>query len=91
MGTELGRAATEGELDADRDAEVQAAMSHQPSEGMSAVAFVLPGCQDTGAHLAVSGGTMEAHLTNDEVINCAEAEYFLAIFEMPDDLASTVR
>lgn len=91
MATELERAATEGELDADEEAEVQAALGYQPPEGMSAVAFVLAGCQDTGAQLTVVGGTMEPELTNDEMIACSVAEYFLTVFEMPDDLADTVR
>jgi len=52
-------------------------------------AFVRPGCQNTTAELIVTPQFVDTRLDYDEpgmVINCAEAEFFLAVFDVPADM-----
>ncbi|WP_415952993.1 hypothetical protein [Streptomyces sp. KLOTTS4A1] len=61
------------------------ALTKRPPAGETGLAFLLPGCQNTGARLDVAGRTVSAELTGGENINCVQAEYFLATFEIPED------
>ncbi|MFI6937913.1 hypothetical protein ACIBI4_01460 [Streptomyces sp. NPDC050418] len=65
--------------------EARKALAAQPEEGETGLAFVLGGCQETGARLEVEGRKVSAQLTGGENINCAQAEYFLATFTIPTD------
>ncbi|NGO76998.1 hypothetical protein G6045_15200 [Streptomyces sp. YC504] len=70
--------------------QVQEELTVRPSEGDTGLAFVLPGCQNTGARLEVDDGVVSADLTGAENVNCGQAEYFLATFtigqgELPED------
>lgn len=58
-------------------------------DGDRRLAFVLPGCQNTTAELIVTPQLVDARLDYDEhgvVINCAQAEYFVAVFDVPADM-----
>ncbi|WP_327350934.1 hypothetical protein [Streptomyces sp. NBC_01304] len=64
-------------------------LSAQPAKGEVGLAFVLSGCQNTGARLQVDGTTVSASLTGAENVDCDQAEYFLATFtiaanDLPD-------
>ncbi|SDJ40410.1 hypothetical protein [Streptomyces indicus] len=63
--------------------QVRKALTVTPADGEVGLAIVLPGCRNTGARLAVKGRTVSAELTGGENVNCGQAEYFLATFEIP--------
>lgn len=65
--------------------EVRAALSFAPPAGRRGFAFVVPGCAEDGAELTVEGDTLTANLTGGENVNCATANYFLAIFTVERD------
>ncbi|GIJ72943.1 hypothetical protein Voc01_078600 [Virgisporangium ochraceum] len=54
--------------------------------GSRMFAFVLAGCQNTGATLSIRAGRVTAALTGGEGIACLVAEYFLAVFAVPAHL-----
>ncbi|MFJ8914177.1 hypothetical protein [Amycolatopsis sp. NPDC102389] len=62
--------------------DVRAAMSFAPPADRRGFAFVVPGCAEDGAELAVGQGTLTADLTGGENVNCATANYFLAVFSV---------
>jgi hypothetical protein len=72
-------------LDAETQAEARAALDHEPPEGIAGFAFILAGCQETGARLIVTDGEIYAEVTGNEDVLCDAPEYFLATFEVPDD------
>ena len=53
------------------------------NSGNRLFAFVLAGCQNTGAALTIRDGRITATLTGGEGIACFVAEYFLALFAVP--------
>lgn len=68
--------------------EAQAALEYEPPEGMTGFAFVLSGCQEDGAELVLTEDEISAVLTTsdpEEIVSCAEAVEFLAIFQIPDE------
>ncbi len=69
----------------DVGAEIVDALEYQPPNGTRAFAFVLSGCQDTGAELVVEGESIEAELTGGEKVNCGEPNHFLATFTIDED------
>ncbi len=60
------------------------ALEAKPPKGDVGLAIVMGGCQNTGARLEIDGRRVSADLTGAENINCAQAEYFLATFEIPE-------
>ena len=65
-------------------AEARAAVARRAGDRM--FAFVLAGCQNTGATLAIRSDRIAATLTGGEGIACLVAEYFLAVFAVPAHL-----
>jgi hypothetical protein len=63
-----------------------AALERPVPAGSRAFAFLLTGCRDTSAVLLVNYDRVDAELTGGEGIACAAPEYYLATFEIPDDL-----
>ncbi|WP_236725391.1 hypothetical protein [Amycolatopsis orientalis] len=61
---------------------VRAALSFAPPPDRRGFAFVVPGCAEDGAKLIVERGTLTAELVGGENINCAQANYFLAVFSV---------
>jgi hypothetical protein len=54
--------------------------------GTRLFAFVLAGCQNDGATLAIKSGRITASLTGGEGIACFAAEWYLAVFAVPAHL-----
>ena len=55
--------------------------------------FVRSGCANTTAELIVTPQLLDARLGYDEhgmVVNCARAEFFLVVFDVPDDLVREI-
>jgi hypothetical protein len=65
---------------------VRAAVARNSGAGTRLFAFVLPGCQDTGAGLAIRADRITATLTGGEGIACFVAEWYLAVFAVPAGL-----
>lgn len=55
-----------------------------PDHGRRA-AFILLGCGETGAELTIDGPVVRAELTSGGHVQCVVPNYFLAVFEIPDD------
>lgn len=58
-------------------------------DGHRRFAFVLPGCQQTTAELIVTPRLIDARLAYDDPstqVMCVRAEYFLAVFDVPDEV-----
>jgi hypothetical protein len=62
---------------------VRAAVGRNSGAGTRLFAFVLAGCQDTGAVLALRAERITATLTGGEGISCFVAEWYLAVFAVP--------
>ena len=73
----LGRSATP---------DVLAALDRSVTTGSRAFAFLLSGCQDTGAVLLVNYDWIDAEPTGGEGVTCVAAEHYLAVFEISADL-----
>ncbi len=71
--------------DVDNLPQAHEALIAEPPKGEIGLAFVLAGCQNTGARLEVDGQKVSATLTGAENVNCGQAEYFLATFTVPPD------
>jgi hypothetical protein len=59
-----------------------------PPPGVRRLAFVRPGCQYDTAELWVTQRLVTPHFEHDDpdlVINCAVAEFYLAVFDVPAD------
>jgi hypothetical protein len=65
---------------------VRAAVARAGAAGTRLFAFVLAGCQDTGAVLAIRPERITATLTGGEGISCFVAEWYLAVFAVPSGL-----
>ncbi|WP_410649743.1 hypothetical protein [Amycolatopsis sp. cmx-4-54] len=65
--------------------EVRAALAFAPSADRRGFAFVVPGCAEDGAELTIEGDTLTVNLTGGENVNCATANYFLAVFSVDRD------
>jgi hypothetical protein len=55
--------------------------------------FVRSGCANTTAEMIVTPQLLDARLGFDEhgmVVNCARAEFFLVVFDVPDDLVREI-
>jgi hypothetical protein len=65
-------------------ADARAAVARHAGSRM--FAFVLAGCQNTGATLSIRADRVTAALTGGEGIACLVAEYFLAVFAVPAHL-----
>ncbi|WP_233621868.1 hypothetical protein [Amycolatopsis sp. WAC 04182] len=65
--------------------EVRAALTFAPSADRRGFAFVKPGCAEDGAELTVGGDALNVKLTGGENVNCATANYFLAVFTVDRD------
>ena len=65
---------------------VRAAVARNSGAGTRLFAFVLAGCQDTGATLAIRTERITATLTGGEGIACFVAEWYLAVFAVPAGL-----
>ena len=66
------------------DAEIPALPA--PVAGMRRLAFVRAGCQFASAELWATRTTLTAHFEQEDpdvVINCGQAEYYLAVFDVP--------
>jgi hypothetical protein len=61
----------------------RAAVARNRGPGNRLFAFVLPGCRDTGATLAIRAGSITATLTGGEGTACFAAEWYLAVFAVP--------
>ncbi|MFE6614242.1 hypothetical protein [Amycolatopsis sp. NPDC057786] len=89
--TELGTADTPGFVRTLERAkmsnpdEVRAALAFAPPADRRGFAFVMPGCAEDGAELTIEGDTLAANLTGGENVNCATANYFLAVFSVERD------
>lgn len=81
----LGTPESQALADSLGDQDARQALADEPPDGMTGLAFVLLGCQDTGADLEITDGEISATLTSDEVVNCAVADEYLAIFRVSDD------
>ena len=58
----------------------------EPAAGVRRFGFVLAGCQETSARLSIAGGAASAELDEDgPEVDCARAEWFLAVFDVPAD------
>ncbi|RSN34755.1 hypothetical protein DL990_12915 [Amycolatopsis sp. WAC 01416] len=68
--------------------EVSGALSFALPSDRRGFAFVLPGCAEDGAELTVERDTLAAELTGGENVNCAQANYFLAVFSVERDSVS---
>ncbi|WP_233598667.1 hypothetical protein [Amycolatopsis sp. WAC 01375] len=68
--------------------EVRGALSFVLPADRRGFAFVLPGCAEDGAELTVERDTLTAELTGGENVNCAQANYFLAVFSVERDSVS---
>ncbi|KFU82164.1 hypothetical protein SAMN04489729_1682 [Amycolatopsis lurida] len=65
--------------------EVRATLSFAPPADRRGFAFVEPGCAEDGAELTIEGDTVNVNLTGGENVNCATANYFLAVFTVDRD------
>jgi hypothetical protein len=65
---------------------VRAAVVRHRGAGTRLFAFVLAGCQNDGAALAIAAGRVTATLTGGEGIACFAAEWYLAVFAVPAGL-----
>ncbi|RFU86569.1 hypothetical protein DY218_11670 [Streptomyces triticagri] len=65
--------------------EARKALRARPADDLVGLAFVLPGCQHTGARLEVDDKVVSASLTGADNVHCDAAEYFLATFTIPAD------
>jgi hypothetical protein len=65
---------------------VRAAVARHTSTHTRLFAFVLAGCQNDGAALAIQAGRITASLTGGEGIACFVAEWYLAVFAVPASL-----
>jgi hypothetical protein len=61
----------------------RAAVARHLGAGNRLFAFVLPGCRNTGATVAIRAGRVTAALTGGEGVACFAAEWFLAVFAVP--------
>jgi hypothetical protein len=61
----------------------RAAVARNSGAGTRLFAFVLPGCQNEGAALAIQAKRVTAMLTGGEGIACFAAEWYLAVFAVP--------
>lgn len=64
----------------------RAAAARHGGAGTRLFAFVLGGCQNDGAALAIGTDRITASLTGGEGIACFAAEWFLALFAVPAGL-----
>jgi hypothetical protein len=65
---------------------VRAAVARNSGADTRLFAFVLAGCQNDGAALAIQAGRMTATLTGGDGIACFVAEWYLAVFAVPAHL-----
>ena len=63
--------------------QARAALLHKPAAGDRSFAFVLRGCQETGASLFLSRTYVTARLTGGNGTVCDAAQYFLVVYELP--------
>jgi hypothetical protein len=82
-GQELERALEHAEI-SNMD-EVRAALSYVPPADRRGFAFVMSGCEEDGAVLTVERDTLTADLTGGENVDCAQANYFLAVLSAERD------
>jgi hypothetical protein len=61
----------------------RAAVARHLGPGNRLFAFVLSGCRNTGATVAIRAGRVTAALTGGEGVACFAAEWFLAVFAVP--------
>ncbi|GAA0955351.1 hypothetical protein [Virgisporangium aurantiacum] len=66
----------------------RAAVARNLGPGNRLFAFVLPGCRNTGATVAIQAGRITAALTGGEGVACFAAEWFLAVFAVPATLVT---
>jgi hypothetical protein len=64
----------------------RAAVARNSGADTRLFAFVLAGCQNDGAALAIQAGRMTATLTGGDGIACFVAEWYLAVFAVPAHL-----
>ncbi len=64
----------------------RAAVARNSGAGTRIFAFVLAGCQNDGAALAIRADRITATLTGGEGIACFVAEWYLAVFAVPTSL-----
>jgi hypothetical protein len=64
----------------------RAAVARHLGPGNRLFAFVLSGCRNTGATVAVRAGRVTAALTGGDGVACFAAEWFLAVFAVPATL-----
>jgi hypothetical protein len=64
----------------------RAAVARNNGTDIRRFAFVLAGCQNDGAALAIAAGRITATLTGGEGIACFVAEWYLAVFAVPAGL-----
>lgn len=67
---------------ADELPRARAALHRAAPEGRVRLAFVLPGCAETGARLVVREGSVRAELTGGEDVACGQAVFQLAVFDV---------
>lgn len=78
--------------DVEHLAAARAALSEPPAPGETGFAFVLLGCAETSAELALDASTIEATLTGNERVVCVVPSAFLAVFTVPaEDVAPGAR
>jgi hypothetical protein len=65
--------------------EAAAVLRRPVPAGTRTFAFVLVGCQDTGAVLHVGPDRVTAEATGPEEVDCAAPQYFFAAFDVPAD------
>jgi hypothetical protein len=65
---------------------VRAAVARHGGADTRLFAFVLAGCQNDGAALAVRAERITATLTGGEGVACFVAEWYLAVFAVPAGL-----
>ncbi len=63
----------------------KAALENTPPPGRRGFAFVLTGCAEDSAVLAIDGTTLTAKAVGAEEVACATANYFLATFSVDQD------
>jgi hypothetical protein len=64
-------------------ASARAALTRNSGADTRLFAFVLAGCQNDGAAVAIAPGRITATLTGGEGIACFVAEWYLAVFAVP--------
>jgi hypothetical protein len=64
-------------------ASARAAVERSGGPDTRIFAFVLAGCQNDGAALAIQAGRITAALTGGEGTACFAAEWYLAVFAVP--------